>query len=568
MAKLLLDSLVTKMTRKALQEAISELPKTLKDTYDDALDRINKQNEDEKELAERILSWISYAFRPLNMAELRHALAVIPGEDHFDEANMPDEEDLPSVCAGLIYVEEGSKIVRLAHYTAQDYLESIRDQSFVEARRLVAASCLTYLSYEGNRLCHNGRHYIYRFDRGRDFKDRVYRFMNCPYATQILNADEKDVLHGDITYLYHAKNGTPLALYQYAAHYWARHMKDRLEKELQPLAMKFILDDMSRQMAHGVISPLWLSTRVEEPLTVAVQYDLRHICHVLLEQQPYDFSDKQGEGYGSLLLAAQLGRDQVIRLIMQQTELKTLIESDRNFVLTPLAWVAWTGNRVAVRFLLQSAGIIVAEDTTPESGRYAVYKTQKLPEYHDPLIEGLNSMNIATTIPLIAVLSNVPMLRAALSKPGANIEDRDPIHEKTALHHASQSGRTGIVELLLSKGADVRARDWYGETPLHYAVDSGNLEVVKLLVEAGSDLEARNDNGELPTEMLRMRAGDIPCPIHQDELWEETHEYLFGEVMKREGKEIQSRQTERREFRKKYGASWREFHQEAESAGT
>ena len=29
MAKLLLDSLVTKMTRKALQEAVSELPMTL-----------------------------------------------------------------------------------------------------------------------------------------------------------------------------------------------------------------------------------------------------------------------------------------------------------------------------------------------------------------------------------------------------------------------------------------------------------------------------------------------------------------------------------------------------------
>lgn len=201
---------------------------------------------------------------------------------------------------------------------------------------------------------------------------------------------------------------------------------------------------------------------------------------------------------------------------------------------------------------------------TPESGRYSVYKSQKLPENDDPLIEGLESMNIFATIPLIAVLSNVSTLQTALSQPGADIEDRDPTHEKTALHHASQSGRTGIVELLLSKGADVRARDSYGETPLHYAVDSGNLEVVKLLVEAGSDLDARNELGELPTEMLRIRAGDIPCPIHQDELWEETHEFLFGEVVRKEGKEMQLRQTERREVRKKYGASWREFHKEAE----
>ena len=567
MAKLLLDSLVTKMTRKALQEAISELPKTLNDTYDDALNRINKQNEDEKELAERILSWISYAFRPLNITELRHALAVIPGEDNFDEANMPDEEDLPSVCAGLICIEEGSKIVRLAHYTAQDYLETIRDQSFVDARRLVAATCLTYLSYEGNRLCCNGHHFVSRFG---NIIHGVDRFMSCPYATQILNADEKakDVLAGYLPCFYHAKSGTPLALYQYAAHYWARHIKDRLEEVLQPLAMKFMLNDMNLRMALYVLRRLWWTRRCKGPLTIAVQYDLRHICHVLLEQQAYDLSDDEGEGYISLLSAAELGRDQVIRLILRQTELKTLIESRRSFFFEPLARVAWTGNRAAVRLLLQNAGIIGADDTTPESGRYSVYKTQKLPEHHDPLIEGLESMNIATTIPLIAVLSNVLTLQAALSKPGANIEDRDPNHKKTALHHASESGRTGIVELLLLKSADVRARDTYGETPLHYAVNSGNLEVVKLLVEAGSDLEARNDGGELPTEMLRVTAGDIPYPMHQDELWEETHEYLFGEVMKREGKGMQLRQTERREFRKKYGASWREFHQEAESAGT
>lgn len=59
--------------------------------------------------------------------ELWHALAITIGEDSFDESNMPDEEDLPSVWAGLIYIEEDSEIVRLAHFTVQDYVESIRD---------------------------------------------------------------------------------------------------------------------------------------------------------------------------------------------------------------------------------------------------------------------------------------------------------------------------------------------------------------------------------------------------------------------------------------------------------
>ena len=174
-------------------------------------------------------------------------------------------------------------------------------------------------------------------------------------------------------------------------------------------------------------------------------------------------------------------------------------------------------------------------------------------------------MNISATIPLIAVLSNVSTLRTALSEPGANIEDRNPGHKKTALHHASQSGRTAIVELLLSNGADIHTRNFYGETPLHSAVWGGNLEVVKLLVEAGSDLDARGNDGKQPTEKLYFRAGDIPRSFHQDELWEETHEYLFKQRLKREGKEVQLRQTERREFRKNCSASWKDFDQQAET---
>ena len=291
--------------------------------------------------------------------------------------------------------------------------------------------------------------------------------------------------------------------------------------------MKFMLDNFNLQMALGVLRQLWWPTNIKGPLTLAVHYDLRHICHVLLEQQAYDLCDDEGEGYRSLLSAARLGRDEIIKTLLRQKDVQSLIDDNKSFIVTLLALAALTGNRAAVRSLLKSAGIIGPDDTTLESGRYSVYKSQKLPENQDPLIEGLKSMNISATIPLIAVLSNVSTLRTALSEPCANIEDRNPGHKKTALHRASQSGRTAIVELLLSKGADIHARNFYGETPLHGAVWGGNLEVVKLLVEAGSDLDARGNDGKLPTEKLYFRAGDIPRSLHQDELWEETHEYLF-----------------------------------------
>ena len=558
MAKLLMDSIRTKMTRKALQVSLEELPKTLRATYDDALDRINKQNEDEKILAERILSWVSYAFRPLDVMELRHALAVTPGEDAFDPANMPDEEDLTSVCAGLIFVEEGSKVVRLAHYTAQDYLDRIRDTAFAGARHMVAATCLTYLAYEGNRLCRDHTHYVYRTGPSGYYEDYIEPSVQCPYSDSDDGCEPaKDIIDGKTGAFFHKKRGSALALFQYAAYYWARHIKDRLEEALEPLAMKLLLDDNARSLALAPLRSLWWITRIRGPLTIAVHYNLRHLSKVLLKHKKHDVNDEEGESYHALLAASELGRDQIIKLFLEYTNLKSSIEADRNVIRTPVAWVAWTGNRSAVRLLLSSANLVTKE--TPESSIYSLYETQKLPEHDDDLLDGMRKLHLSVTLPLIAVLSNPHTLQEALSKPDVDVQERDPTHEKTALHHASQSGRTGIVRLLLAAGASPITTDYYGETPLHYAVDSGNLEVVKLLVLNGADLSIRNQNLQLPTEMFRVRPGDIPCPVHQDERWEETHEFLMETVIRRK---VESR-AQKMEFGRKYGASWREFNKEA-----
>ncbi|KHN72020.1 Tankyrase-1 [Toxocara canis] len=56
----------------------------------------------------------------------------------------------------------------------------------------------------------------------------------------------------------------------------------------------------------------------------------------------------------------------------------------------------------------------------------------------------------------------------------------------TPLHLAAGYNRVGLVELLLSKGADVHAKDKGGLVPLHNACSFGHVEVVKLLLKAGA----------------------------------------------------------------------------------
>ncbi|KAF1362415.1 hypothetical protein EJ07DRAFT_106802, partial [Lizonia empirigonia] len=100
----------------------------LNDAYDQAIIRIDGQFQNDRTLAKNVLSWISYAQRPLTTRELCHALAVEEGDEELDLDNIPDVEDILSVCAGLVTVDEESQIVRLVHYTTQDYLEGIREE--------------------------------------------------------------------------------------------------------------------------------------------------------------------------------------------------------------------------------------------------------------------------------------------------------------------------------------------------------------------------------------------------------------------------------------------------------
>jgi hypothetical protein len=87
------------------------------------IERIKSQVKDQEELAREALSWITCARGPLSTAELQHALAVELGEPELDKDNIPYVEDIVSACAGLVIVDKESDVIRLVHYTAQEYFE-------------------------------------------------------------------------------------------------------------------------------------------------------------------------------------------------------------------------------------------------------------------------------------------------------------------------------------------------------------------------------------------------------------------------------------------------------------
>ena len=111
------------------------------------MERISGQKQGFQLLANKVLLWITCAKRPLTTTELQHAIAVEVNDAELDKDNLPEIEDIVSVCAGLVTIDEESNIIRLVHYTTQEYFERTQKRWFLDAETKITETCVTYLSF-------------------------------------------------------------------------------------------------------------------------------------------------------------------------------------------------------------------------------------------------------------------------------------------------------------------------------------------------------------------------------------------------------------------------------------
>ncbi|KAF3142121.1 hypothetical protein TWF703_001344 [Orbilia oligospora] len=104
--------------------------------YKGAMERIENQNPDFQCLADQLLSWVVCAERPLIKEELQFALAVKLEVDQpeIEKNNFTEVSDMISVCAGLVTIDEESNVVRLIHYTTQEYFNQAHKQWIYNAQ--------------------------------------------------------------------------------------------------------------------------------------------------------------------------------------------------------------------------------------------------------------------------------------------------------------------------------------------------------------------------------------------------------------------------------------------------
>ncbi|UPL02096.1 hypothetical protein LCI18_013030 [Fusarium solani-melongenae] len=416
LAQIFLDSLDDKLTPKAIRSGLQDLrkqiqrpgeagqAKALDYAYEQAMERINSQKPGLREIALQVLAWITCAKRPLTQLELQHALAVEPGTTQFDEENLPDIQGMVSACCGLVTIENESSIIRLVHYTTQEYFERTQGKWFPDADAEITTTCLTYLSFD------------------------VF---------------EVGFLYGDEELVERLRSNP---LYDYATQHWGHHAR-----KAPTLAEEIIGFLESGPKVEAAGQALLCLTRYQprEPiggggtdpcgvtgLHLVAYFGLDTIMKSLLESGSIDPNSAaifKWEGKMTpLSYAAQMGHEAVVKLLLEKDNVDPDAKNaaDDSFGRTPLLYAAENGHKSIVELLINTGQVDINKPDA--GGRIMALKIAG---------EGLTPLSAA------AENGHYDIVEILLDH-GADGCYKGDFIGKTALDRAIEKGHEAIVKLL------------------------------------------------------------------------------------------------------------------------
>lgn len=82
----------------------------------------------------------------MTIHEIQRILAIREGDTKFDVSGMSDPKLIISVCCGLVTLEEESHIIRLVHYTADEYFKADESRLSYDLHAYLARQCTSCLS--------------------------------------------------------------------------------------------------------------------------------------------------------------------------------------------------------------------------------------------------------------------------------------------------------------------------------------------------------------------------------------------------------------------------------------
>ena len=468
-AVLQIDRICVARTVKKIKLALESMPHELDELYRQTVDRIRRQPGDDGELGMRVLSWVTHAKRPLRVEEIQHALAVETDEDEdppsqLDFDNILSPQTLTDLCAGLVVIEPSSRIIRLVHYTTQEFFDRERQTFFADTEHEISRVCLTYLFYDvasvlptddylSKTLCafpFFGYAALHWFSHLRSIRDYDMRWKS--------RLEEGD---GDVRNpLTNLCDDEHKATFEKAEVYI-----DDTDKLLfsTMLLRKLLL----RPSAYGRISEAdLLDWRHAIPLEAASECGLLDLVQLILTQSRCAWDPKSTMGAAlnrATIQASSAGHTPIVRLLLT----KRLFPKYDHESLAPALHAACKNGHAAAAELLVLRTTLGAEDKWNwQALHYAAYSGHAglvvllLQDEANPFAQtpsGLTACHIAAERGYLEVVEMLLQNTHAYQWPTT-------LKENSVLHSAAAAGHLNIVSLLLSKGFDVMEQNASGKT--------------------------------------------------------------------------------------------------------
>ena len=126
LAHLHLEHIALESTKADIRDSLENLTSNLTVEYDRNFERIVGSPARSK-LALRVFSWLLAAQRPLNVEELREALAIGLEDSRLQKDRKPSKAIILDSCLGLIRLNNVSNTVEFFHFTAKEHILSRKE---------------------------------------------------------------------------------------------------------------------------------------------------------------------------------------------------------------------------------------------------------------------------------------------------------------------------------------------------------------------------------------------------------------------------------------------------------
>ena len=432
----------------SIRKALDEMPTTLDDTYERALQEIPKEK---RQHAHRLFQCLVAAIRPLLVEELAEIFAIkFDGDRALDlmegwRPESPDEAVL-SACSTLIAIvkNEGSKIVQFSHFSVKEYLTSDRLRTFD-----VGNICNYHISL-----------------------DAAHTILARACLAVLLQLDEK---------VDRERLGT-FRLAFYAARHWVDHAK------FEDVALRVQEDMVNLFNPRNPFLGAWVWIYDVDQGHVQGSID------TLAEHHP------SLPNAAALYYASLCGFSELANYICTHGE---DVNAESGHLGTPLNAASYKGHIDVVRVLIDHGANVNTTDKDNRTPLNSAYRGKHL-EIMRLLLEHGADVNISHgTVGLIlhyaSQVGQVEVVRLLL-RHNTDVNARGSMNW-TPLHRASFFGHVKVAQLLLDHGADVNALSIGHNAPLHCALSHGRLELVRLLVVNGADVNIRNEENRTPCQL-------------------------------------------------------------------